>query len=138
MRELRVNERIKVVNEMYDLLGLDKNKIIQFKYGDDNIDPTKVESQQLPLASATREDIYAHFQIPMDETNNAIITTNYTKPALKRMKKQTQELISKTNEMITYMLESRDSIVEHVFKYVDSTGIHIPVHFRRIINNIHK
>ncbi len=114
-----------------------KNKVIQFTYGDDNIDPTKVESQQLPLASATREDIYAHFQIPMDETNNAIITTNYTKPALKRMKKQTQELISKTNEMITYMLESRDSIVEHVFKYVDSTSIHIPVHFRRIINNIH-
>jgi len=114
-----------------------KNKVIQFTYGDDNIDPTKVESQQLPLASATREDIYAHFQIPMDETNNAIITTNYTKPALKRMKKQTQDLISKTNEMITYMLESRDSIVEHVFKYVDSTSIHIPVHFRRIINNIH-
>ena len=95
-----------------------KNKVIQFTYGDDNIDPTKVESQQLPLASATREDIYAHFQIPMDETNNAIITTNYTKPALKRMKKQTQDLISKTNEMITYMLESRDSIVEHVFNKV--------------------
>jgi len=54
-----------------------KNKVIQFTYGDDNIDPTKVESQQLPLASATREDIYAHFQIPMDETNNAIITTYY-------------------------------------------------------------
>ena len=32
-----------------------KNKVIQFTYGDDNVDPTKVESQQLPLANATRE-----------------------------------------------------------------------------------
>ena len=39
--------------------------------------------------------------------------------------------------MIDYMIESRNSVVQHVFKYVDSTGIHIPVHFRRIINNIH-
>ena len=82
-----------------------KNKVIQFTYGDDNVDPTKVESQQLPLANATREEIYAHFQIPMDESNNAIITTNYTKPALKRMKKQQQEAYFKNNRfMIDYML----------------------------------
>ena len=35
------------------------------------------------------------------------------------------------------MIESRDDVIKHVFKYTDSSTIHIPVHFRRIINNIH-
>ena len=35
------------------------------------------------------------------------------------------------------MLESREAVVENVFKFVDETQINIPVHFRRIINNIH-
>ena len=114
-----------------------KNKVIQFAYGDDNIDPTKVESQQLPLPTATREDIYAHFQIPMDETKNAIITTNYTKAAIKRLKKQQPDLISRTDEIINYMIESREKVIAHVFKFRNNTGINIPVHFRRITNNIH-
>ena len=129
LEDLRVHYDMTVRNN--------KNKIVQFAYGDDNIDPTKVENQHFPLANATREDIYAHFQIPMDETNNAILTTNYTKAALKRIKKQSQQLISKTAEMVNYMIKSRDNIVADVFKFMDKTDIHIPVHFHRIINNIH-
>jgi len=129
LEDLRVHYDMTVRNN--------KNKIVQFAYGDDNIDPTKVENQHFPLANATREDIYAHFQIPMDETNNAILTTNYTKAALKRIKKQSQKLISKTAEMVNYMIKSRDDIVADVFKFMDKTDIHIPVHFHRIINNIH-
>lgn len=129
LEDLRVHYDMTVRNN--------KNKIVQFAYGDDNIDPTKVENQHFPLANATREDIYAHFQIPMDETNNAILTTNYTKAALKRIKKQSQQLISKTAEMVNYMIKSRDDIVADVFKFMDKTDIHIPVHFHRIINNIH-
>ena len=129
LEDLRVHYDMTVRNN--------KNKIVQFAYGDDNIDPTKVENQHFPLANATREDIYAHFQIPMDETNNAILTTNYTKAALKRIKKQSQKLISKTAEMVNYMIKSRDNIVADVFKFMDKTDIHIPVHFHRIINNIH-
>ena len=114
-----------------------KNKIIQFAYGDDNIDPTKVEMQNLPLPTATREDIYAHFQMPLDDSSDAIITTNYTKAAIKRIKKQKTQLIKKTNEMITFMIEAREEVVKNVFKFLDETQINIPVHFRRIINNIH-
>ena len=73
----------------------------------------------------------------MDESKDAIITTNYTKAAIKRLKKQQQKLISKTAEMINYMLEAREEVVAHVFKFTSKSGIHIPVHFRRIINNIH-
>ena len=41
-----------------------KNKIIQFRYGDDNIDTTKVENILLPLSSMTVEEIYSHYQMP--------------------------------------------------------------------------
>ena len=36
-----------------------KNKIIQFTYGDDGIDPVHVEGQVLPLVNMTIEEIYA-------------------------------------------------------------------------------
>jgi DNA-directed RNA polymerase II subunit RPB1 len=38
-----------------------KQKIIQFAYGDDSFDTVKVESQRLPLSHMTLEEIYAHF-----------------------------------------------------------------------------
>ena len=129
MEDLKVNYDMTVRNN--------KNKIIQFAYGDDNIDPTKVENQILPLPNMTREDIYAHFQMPLEDTTSAILTTNYTKPALKRLKKQKKELITKTDDMINYMIESREKMVKNVFKFIDNTRIHIPVHFQRIIDNIH-
>jgi DNA-directed RNA polymerase II subunit RPB1 len=114
-----------------------KSKIIQFTYGDDNIDPTKVENQSIPLVKMTREEIYAHFQMPLDNSYDSFVTTNYTKTALKRLQKQKDQLKVKTSEMIEYMIESRENLVKHVFKYSDSSTIHIPVHFQRIINNIH-
>lgn len=113
-----------------------KNKIIQFSYGDDNIDPTKVENQKMPLPEMTIEDIYSHFQIPNDESSDDVSTVNYTKAALKRMKSQKQELITETQGIIDYMLEARENLVKHVFNYSDNTTIHIPVNFRRIITNI--
>jgi len=122
----------------YDLtVRNNKNKIIQFSYGDDGIDPTKVENQQMPLPKMTREDIFAHFQMPVEDTNDAILTTNYTTATLKRIKKQKDALINKTNDIINLMINARELIVEHVFRYTDNTTIHIPVNFRRIIDNIH-
>jgi len=113
-----------------------KNKIIQFKFGDDNIDPTKVENQNLPLSEMTLEEIYSRFQIPLDDTGDSVMSVNYTKAALKRMKKQKKELAKQTQMTIDFMIQKRDELVQHVFKYTDNTIIHIPVHFKRIINNI--
>jgi DNA-directed RNA polymerase II subunit RPB1 len=129
LEDLRVHYDMTVRNN--------KNKIIQFAYGDDNIDAMKVEAQQLDLVSMTREEVYAHFQMPNDESKDGLLTTNYTKPAIKRMKKQKELLVEKTTEMVNYMMDSRNLIVEHVFKYSDGNTINIPVHFMRIINNIH-
>ena len=113
-----------------------KNKIIQFSYGDDNIDPTKVENQKLPLSQMTLEDIYSHWQIPTDDVGDDVTSVNYTKETIKRLKGQHEELTKQTKDIIDYMVIKRSELVQYVFNYSDNITIHIPVHFKRIINNI--
>ena len=40
-----------------------KNKIIQFRYGDDSVDTVRVENQHLPLVEMTLDEVYAHYHI---------------------------------------------------------------------------
>ena len=77
-----------------------RNKIVQFQYGDDGFDPVRVENQNLPLVKMTLEEIYAHFHMPSDDLKDAIFTTSYTKDTIRRMKKQKGQLnTEKLNEM---------------------------------------
>ena len=85
-RLIKGNEDLKVVYDM--TVRNNKNKIIQYKYGGDNIETTKIESQIIDLAQMTIEEVYAHFQVPLDDTTNEMFTTNYTKEAVKRLKRQ--------------------------------------------------
>ena len=119
-----------------ELCRNNKNKIIQFAYGDDGFDPTKIENQKLPLPEMTIEEIYSHFQIPYDDSSDDVSTVNYTKAALKRMKSQKDELVEETQGAIDYMITAREDLVKYVFKNSDDITIHIPVNFRRIIVNI--
>ena len=112
-----------------------KNKIIQFSYGDDNIDPIKVESQHFPLTEMSIEEIYSHFQIPSTEGEEAA-TVSYSKSTQKRMTSQSGELKLITKENIDYFVKMRGELVKHVFRNSDNTQINIPVNFKRIINNI--
>ena len=114
-----------------------KGKIIQFRYGDDNIDTTKVESQKFPITEMTLEEIYNHFQIPSENADD-VETINYTKTANSRIKKQNSKLIEYTKDIIDYFTGIREKVAKHVFNYSDSTTIYIPVYFNRIINNIAK
>ena len=112
-----------------------KRKIIQFAYGDDGIETTKVESQNLPLPTMTLDKIYAHYQLPFD-LRSATFKSNFTKESIHRMKSQKVNLVNKTKEVIKYMIDGRTLLVEKIFKHQNDTRIHIPINFRRIIDNI--
>jgi DNA-directed RNA polymerase II subunit RPB1 len=133
-RLIKGMEDLKVCYDM--TVRNNKNKIVQFSYGEDNINSMKSETQQLPIIKMTLEEIYAHFQIPEDDKTNKMLTTNYSAAANKRVKKQKTKLKNKTLSMINYITEIRDDLVKHVFNYVDNIKIYIPVHFYRIMNNI--
>ena len=112
-----------------------KNKIIQYNYGDDGIDPVKVESQGLGFISMSIEEIYGHYQMPNDKTKDSIYTTLYTKQAYTRFKKQKTEMEKKTKN-IDYIIKMRKDIVENVLKNIFKGSVNIPVSFVNIINNV--
>ena len=113
-----------------------KQRIVQFQYGDDGIDTVRVENQLLPLVGMSLEEIYAHFHFPSDNDSTSVFMTPYTKGAAGRMKKQQADLTAKSKFYIEYMIEMREKIVKNIFKDTDGKMVYIPVSFQHIINNI--
>tara|TARA_B110000971_G_C20039904_1_gene517321 strand:- start:5422 stop:9918 length:4497 start_codon:yes stop_codon:yes gene_type:complete len=124
-----------------------KNKIVQFKYGDDNIDTTKVESQILPIVSMSTQDIYAHFIITEDLTqartshmdkisNNKALANILVPNVFERYQKQLPELRDHTLKYTKFMIDMRDKIIKHVFRGKGDVTVNCPVAFLYIINNI--
>jgi len=113
-----------------------KNKVIQYAYGDDNFDPLKVENQSMPFLTMSVEEIYSRYQMPNDSTKDSIYSTLYTKQAYGRFKRQKADLLKKSKEYIDYLLESRDSIVKNILKNNFKSSVNLPVSFVNIIKNI--
>ena len=113
-----------------------KGKVIQFKYGDDSVNTTKVESQSVPLVGLSVEDIYMHFDILGTNVNDKDLLSIYSKTTLARVKKQRSETKTKCKSYIDYMLDKRREIVECVFKMTDDNIVKLPVSFPSNIANI--
>ena len=120
-----------------------KNKIIQFSYGDDGFDPVKVETQPLPLVQMTLEELYTHYQMPLVSAAGVktkaddVYIASFTKPTIKRLAKQSADLAKKTKELIDFAIQSRTGLAKNVFGYRDNKSVNMPVSFIHIINNIH-
>ena len=113
-------------------------KIIQFTYGEDGIDTTRVENQNIPLVNMSVEDIYMHFDLIGlgDQDTNGDLLNIYTKPAVARMDSQITALIESNKKMIAQFIKYREELVENVFKYKDENFVKAPVAFSHIIQNI--
>jgi len=110
-----------------------KNKIIQFAYGDDGFDTVKVELQSIPIVKMKFTDIYAHFHMKYDDNNKNI----YTEEIKKKVGEQKEFFSKKSKEITDFMIEIRDKIIDKVFKHKDSDVVHLPVSFLNIIENIY-
>lgn len=113
-----------------------KSRIIQFAYGEDNIDPVKVESQLVPLVSMSIEDIYAHYHMPSSDAKDIVFTSAFTKGVIMRMKREKSESDTKFKELIDYMIEEREQIIKCVFRGKDVDRVFMPVGFVHTINNV--
>jgi len=133
-RLIKGQEDLKVEYDM--TVRNNKKKIIQFQYGDDNINPMKTENQQLPLTRMSLEEIYSHLGAPDDDTSKSIFTTTYDEATRKRMKKQKPKLQNKLSGLISNMIQWRKQLLINVFNNEKKVTVHIPVHFNRIMNNI--
>ena len=113
-----------------------KERIVQFAYGDDGVDTVRVENQFIPVVKMTLDEIYAHYYVSTNDDKDGVLMTVFTKTAVTRMKKSVKELEMKTKYYTDMMIEKRDEIVKNVFKMRDNNNVHMPVCFTHIINNV--
>ena len=125
-RLIKGMEDLKVEYDMTVRNG--KGKIVQFAYGDDNMETTKVESQPVPFVSKTIDEIYAHFAV----TESSV----FTRETSSRVRKSKQAYGEWAKNMAADIVSLRNDIVENVFGMRDNHNVHLPVAFSYIINNV--
>ena len=113
-----------------------KGKIIQFAYGDDGFDTTRVENQVIPLVGMSLEDIYMHYDIVGLNDHDTNLLEIYSKGTVTRMKKQREDSKKMCYSYVEKMIQWRTELVEDLFRNRDDNGVRLPVAFQNIIVNI--
>ena len=120
----------------YDMtIRTNKSKIVQFSYGDDNIDTIKVENQELHIVDMSVQEIYGHYNVPEEKTKTKSLTGMFTKSTYTRYKKQEEQLKEKCQFYTDYMIEKRDIVIKNIFGYKSEKVVRVPVAFSYIIQN---
>ena len=120
-----------VVN--YDMsVRSNKHKIVQFLYGDDGIDPMRVENQTLELLEMNVENIYSHFSFP--NADEPYLKDFFSPSAYKKYRGENTKDLER--EIATKMIESRNTIMKNIMEYKSEKIVRCPVAFAHIINNI--
>jgi DNA-directed RNA polymerase beta' subunit len=121
----------------YDMtIRTNKSKIVQFSYGDDNIDTIKVENQELHIVEMSVQEIYGHYNVPDDaKTKTKSLSGMFTKSAFGRHKKQEEKMNEKCKFYTDYMIEKRDVIIKNIFNNKSDKVVRVPVAFSYIIQN---
>jgi DNA-directed RNA polymerase beta' subunit len=121
----------------YDMtIRTNKNKIVQFQYGEDNIDTIKVENQNIPIVTMSIQEIYSHFNIPEESGKVKILSNIFLKNTLTRYRKQTQKMAEYCTKYTDFMIKMREEIITNVFKNKSDNVVNCPVAFLYIISNI--
>ena len=112
-------------------------KIIQFSYGEDGAETTRVENQNIDLVTMSVEDIYMYYDlVGINDGKNKDLLQIYTADTVKRFKTQQEETKSLCKKRIQTLIDYRDEMVEKVFKFKDEKTIKAPIAFQHIIQNI--
>ena len=112
-------------------------KIVQFTYGEDGVDTTRVENQNIPLVNMSIEDIYMYYDlIGLNDGENKDLLNIYTKETIKRLKAQRASTKTICKNYIDKLIKYRDELVEKVFKYKNEDAVKTPIAFQHIIQNI--
>jgi len=132
-RLIKALEDLKVEYDM--TIRTNKNKIVQFAYGDDGIDTTKVEDQEIPIVEMSVQDIYNHYLVPEESGKVKTLTNIFLKNTMTKMKKQQLEFAKEMSSLVDKMIQNRSFIVKNVFKNKGDKIVNCPVAFNYIISN---
>jgi len=89
--------------------------IIQFRYGGDGIDSVCVETQPCNLALMSMEELYREFACSVED-----------------FKAVCSEEVLESLDLIEQILDDRELLVKHVFRFVKNENVFAPVNLKRI------
>lgn len=99
--------------------------IIQFLYGEDGMDATKIESQLIPYIEMDYSELRKNYLFTeMDDFKYILLNHEKVKPDYDRLKQHFDQL-----------LKDREFMICDIFEYKKETSIMYPVSFMRMINN---
>jgi DNA-directed RNA polymerase II subunit RPB1 len=124
------------IQVMYDgSVRNNKNKIIQFKYGGTNFDTTHIENMKFELLNMSLDDIYKHFNYDFEKKKKHLKVI-YESSKLKDYDDQKDELAKRVSQLVDYMIENRNKMIEMVYNKMDEDKIYLPIHFTNLIESI--
>ena len=135
-RLIKGMEDIKVEYDM--TVRNNKNRIVQFSYGEDGIDTVKIEHSNMNFIGMTPDEMYAHFYVPVsgDSETNSELKAIFSKAAFSRMKKQQKLCDEKSKKYTEFLMKIREDIVVKVFKNKNTTDAYLPLSFSHIVANV--
>jgi len=135
-RLIKGMEDIKVEYDM--TVRNNKNRIVQFSYGEDGIDTVKIEHSNMNFIGMTPDEMYAHFYVPVsgDSETNSELKAIFSKAAFSRMKKQQKLCDEKSKKYTEFLMKTREDIVVKVFKNKNTTDAYLPLSFSHIVANV--
>tara|TARA_B100000575_G_scaffold294364_2_gene309861 strand:- start:10167 stop:14654 length:4488 start_codon:yes stop_codon:yes gene_type:complete len=105
--------------------------ILQFLYGEDGFDGTKIEKQKLLSIGKSDSELYKTYYLEInDEIENIFI------PDIATDLKENKELVNRSmKEYIQQIIEDRDYYFNNIFKGGHSNEIFAPINFKRLLEN---
>ena len=90
--------------------------IIQYKYGEDGVDSTQVESQPITLGIMTMEEIYRNYALNPADLADVMTNSESVYP-----------------DLVDELLRDRDMLVREVFSFQKKDTVLAPVHLKRLV-----
>lgn len=112
-RMMKTMEDVHVSND-YTVRKAD-NTIVQYSYGEDGVDATAVEVQQIDLGLMTLEDIYKNYGL-----------------SLELLQPFVSETMTETPDLVDEIIKDRDALVADVFRFEKKDEVRAPVNLKRL------
>jgi DNA-directed RNA polymerase beta' subunit len=127
-RLVKAMEDIKVT---YDYTVRNANEgIVQYIYGEDGMEGTKIESQRIPYIDMDIMNIHDEYNMSIDSETKVYMTEKAFKDT-----KADKNIQKRLDEYYEKILSDRLFLIEKIFKNQKSDRISYPIPFERIISN---
>uniref|UniRef100_A0A6C0KWZ7 DNA-directed RNA polymerase n=1 Tax=viral metagenome TaxID=1070528 RepID=A0A6C0KWZ7_9ZZZZ len=104
--------------------------IVQYLYGEDGMDGTKIENQYIPYISMNLIEMDVAYNIRPEDP----LDLHMTSEAIEEMRKD-PSWMDKSKEYFNNIIEDRIYLITKIFKGEDNNKIQYPIPFERIIGN---